>query len=517
MRFDFTPLVRPYFQKKARRTLSWKDNTEPIQLNILLDHLKRAAQTKIGEKFGFVDIAHSSDPYKEYSKVVPTVHYEDIRDDVMEMIQGKKDVLWPGSCRNFAQSSGTSGGKSKYLPITDDSLKGNHYRGGEDAVSHYLNNNAHSRMFAGKGFILGGSFSNTLEIPAGKVHVGDLSATLINHITPLAELVRVPTKGTALMSDWNQKLPALVAEASKEYVTNISGVPSWFLTVLRRILENKNATSLKEVWPGLEVFFHGGISFEPYRDEYQEITKGLNMHFLETYNASEGFFGVQNEPDDISMLLIIDRDVFYEFIPVNDPNASPIPAWEVEPDQTYELVISSSNGLWRYRLGDTVRVTSIKPVKIRIAGRTGAFINAFGEELMEDNAERAIAAACHIHNANIRNYTAAPVYAKRNKKGKHQWLIEWDNPPANIKAFSDTLDVELRKLNSDYDAKRSGNIFLAPPEIVSARKGLFDDWLRIAGTHKLGGQRKVPRLSNSRDMIKTLLEMNKEGFNEVSN
>lgn len=510
MKIDFTPLVRPYFSKVAQRTKHWNNHSEEIQREVLLNHLKRCAFTDFGKMHGFNDLTTAADVYSAYASEVPTIHYEDIRHTVMHMMKGERDVLWPGVCRDYAQSSGTSGGKSKYIPITSDSLKGNHYRGGEDAVAHYLNNNPKSRMFEGKGFILGGSFSNTLNIEAGKVHVGDLSATLINRITPLAEMVRVPSKKTALMPDWSQKLPALVAEASKEYVTNISGVPSWFLTVLRAILEHKKATTLAQVWPGLEVFFHGGISFEPYRDEYTEITKGLDMHFLETYNASEGFFAVQNDPDDKAMLLIIDRDVFYEFIPVADPEASPIPLWEVKAGNTYELVISSSNGLWRYRLGDTVRVESVNPVKIRIAGRTGAFINAFGEELMEDNAERAIAIACHMHGASIRNYTAAPVYAKKGRKGHHQWLIEWDNPPADIKSFSQTLDQELRNLNSDYDAKRTGNIFLDSLEIVTARRGLFDDWLKAAGNHKLGGQRKVPRLSNHRDLMERLLEMNKE-------
>lgn len=510
MKIDFTPIVRPYFIKIARRTRDWADHTREIQLGILSRNISRCKDTDYGKTHEFRQILENSDLYSQYASMVPTVHYEDLRRTVMRMVKGQPDVLWKGTCRDYAQSSGTSGGKSKYIPITMDSLRGNHYRGGEDAVAHYLNNNPHSRMFSGKGFILGGSFSNTLNIEAGKVHVGDLSATLINRITPLAEMVRVPDKETALMSDWNKKLPALVAKASREYVTNISGVPSWFLTVLRKILEHKKATSLSQVWPGLEVFFHGGISFEPYRDEYAEITKGLNMHFLETYNASEGFFAVQNDPDDKAMLLIIDRDVFYEFIPVTDPEAPPVPAWEVKAGKTYEMVISSSNGLWRYRLGDTVRVESVNPVKIRIAGRTGAFINAFGEELMEDNAERAIASACHTHGANIRNYTAAPVYAHKGQKGRHQWLIEWDNPPANINEFAKCLDSELRNLNSDYEAKRAGNIFLAQLEIVTARPGLFDDWLKSAGTHKLGGQRKVPRLSNNRELMDKLLLMNGE-------
>ncbi|MCH5229043.1 MAG: GH3 auxin-responsive promoter family protein [Muribaculaceae bacterium] len=510
MRFDFTPLVRTYFRNIAKRTEAWKDNSESIQRQILHHHILKARESEFGRKNGFRDILETSDIYTAYKKMVPLVHYEDIREDVIRMIKGEPDILWPGVCRDFAQSSGTSGGKSKYIPITGDSLKGNHYRGGEDSVAHYINSNPQSKMFSGKGFILGGSFSNTLGIKGGKVHVGDLSATLINRITPLAELFRVPDTQTALMSDWTQKLPALVEKASKEYITNISGVPSWFLMVLRKILEKNKTQSLAQVWPGLEVFFHGGISFEPYRDEYEEITRGLDMHFLETYNASEGFFAVQNDPEDKSMLLIIDRDVFFEFIPVNHLEAEPIPLWEVKPDTTYELVISSSNGLWRYRLGDTVRITSVNPVKIRIAGRTGSFINAFGEELMEDNAERAMAAACRLHNANILNYTAAPEYARKNKKGRHQWLVEWDNPPKNIKDFADTLDAELRKLNSDYDAKRSGNIFLDSPQIISARNGLFDEWLKSAGSHKLGGQRKVPRLNNNREMMEHLLEMNKE-------
>ncbi|MCH5225553.1 MAG: GH3 auxin-responsive promoter family protein [Muribaculaceae bacterium] len=508
MRIDFTPIVRNRFCQLARRTLSWRGNVEELQKKVLIENIHRAVHTDVGSKYGFKDIIHSSDPYREYVERVPLVHYEDIRRDVLRMVKGQGDLLWPGVCKDFAQSSGTSGGKSKYLPITGDSLRGNHYRGGEDAVAHYLNNNPRSHMFAGKGFILGGSFANTLGIVGGDVHVGDLSATLINRITPLAELVRVPDKKTALLPDWNKKLPALVEKASREYVTNISGVPSWFLTVLRKVVEHNKAHSLKDVWPGLEVFFHGGISFEPYREEYKDLTRGLDMNFVETYNASEGFFAVQNDPDDPAMLLIIDRDVFYEFIPVGEESQRPLPAWEVTPGKTYEMVISSSNGLWRYRLGDTVRVESVDPVKIRIVGRTGAFINAFGEELMEDNAERGVANACQQHGARILNYTAAPLYAHGDIKGRHQWLIEWETPPANIDAFIQTLDAELRKLNSDYDAKRKGNIFLAAPEIVNARKGLFDQWLKTAGNHKLGGQRKVPRLSNSREMIEHLLEMN---------
>ncbi|MDE6077542.1 MAG: GH3 auxin-responsive promoter family protein, partial [Muribaculaceae bacterium] len=344
-----------------------------------------------------------------------------------------------------------------------------------------------------------------INIPG--VHIGDLSATLIRRINPLANYVRIPDKKTALLPDWETKLPALVAAAKDADVSNISGVPSWFLTVIRKIMEAKGAEKISDVWPNLEVFFHGGISFEPYRDEYKRITDPKKMHFLETYNASEGFFAVQNDFKDKSMLLIIDRDIFYEFIPVDGDDPTPRTIWEVNTGDVYELVISSSNGLWRYHLGDTVRVTQTSPVKIRIAGRTKSFINAFGEELMEDNAERAIATACDRCGASILNYTAAPLFASRGRKGRHQWVIEWGTPPANVEEFAAVLDAELRRLNSDYDAKRSKSIFLDGPQIITARRGLFDDWLRSAGSHKLGGQRKVPRLSNDRALIERLLQL----------
>lgn len=510
MKLDFTPLVRGRFLKIAQRTDDWNEKSESLQRRLLRSLLLRAEATEYGKNHRFRETAHEKFPYKAFSERIPLVEYEDIRPLVMRMIKGESDILWPGVCRDFAQSSGTSGGKSKYIPITRDSLSGNHYRGGEDAVAHYLRLVPESKIFSGKGFILGGSFSNTLGIGPGKIHIGDLSATLINRINPFANFVRIPDKKTALLPDWETKLPALVEAASNQNITNISGVPSWFLTVLRKIMERKNATSLSEVWPNLEVFFHGGISFAPYRDEYLNITRGLDMHFLETYNASEGFFAVQNDFNDSGMLLIIDRDIFYEFIPVEGNDRNPRPLWELEKDMVYELVISSSNGLWRYRLGDTVRVTSLNPVKIRIAGRTKSFINAFGEELMEDNAERAVAAACDKCGAHILNYTAAPLFASGNRKGRHQWLIEWESPPADLNIFASTLDSELRTLNSDYDAKRSHSIFLDMPLIVNARPGLFDSWLKSAGSHKLGGQRKVPRLSNTRDLMEKLLIMNDE-------
>lgn len=504
---DLTSLIRKSFEKQAERTDAWTRNSDSIQRDVLRSLLERGRHTVYGRRHDFASILRERDFVSAYRYRVPDVEYEEMRPLVMRMVSGEKNLLWPGRCRDFAQSSGTSGGKSKFIPITDASLSGNHYRGGSDAVAHYLRQVGESHIFDGKAFILGGSFANTLGLNKQGVHVGDLSATLIRRINPLANYVRIPDKKTALLPDWETKLPALVAAAKDADVTNISGVPSWFLTVIRKIVEAKGAERISDVWPNLEVFFHGGISFEPYRDEYKRLTDPHKMHFLETYNASEGFFGVQNDFSDNSMLLIIDRDVFYEFIPVEGDDPTPRALWEVTPGEVYELIISSSNGLWRYHLGDTVRVTQTSPVKIRIAGRTKSFINAFGEELMEDNAERAMAIACDRCGASILNYTAAPLYAARGRKGRHQWMIEWAQRPADVEEFGRVLDEELRRLNSDYDAKRSKSIFLDGPQIISARHGLFDDWLRSAGSHKLGGQRKVPRLSNDRHIIERLLEL----------
>ena len=504
---DFTPLLRPLFEKRAKATRLWQGRQEEVQKEVLIYLLRKARNTLVGTRNDFSKIAESSSPYEAYRNTVVTTEFEQIRPDVMRMINGEKDILWPGKCRNFAQSSGTSGGKSKYIPITDASLRKNHYQGSFDTVAHYIFSNPESRMFSGKGFILGGSFANELNIDNKNVRVGDLSATLINKIPALGGMFRIPDKHTALLSDWEIKLPELTRKASKSYVTNISGVPSWFLTVLKKICSDNNTDLITDIWPGLEVFFHGGISFDPYREEYKRLTGG-KCNFRETYNASEGFFAVQNEPDDTSMLLILDAGVFYEFIPLSGND--PVAAWEVKKGETYEMIITSCNGLWRYHLGDTVRIESVDPLKIRIAGRTKSFINAFGEELMEDNAEHGIAAACKATGAIIRNYTAAPLFADKLHKAHHQWLIEWEKEPENPSLFVEHLDKALAEVNSDYEAKRAHSIFLEMPEIIDAPRGLFDHWLAEAGNHKLGGQRKIPRLSNNRHLMETLIKMARE-------
>ena len=501
---DFTPLARQIFAGRLREAARFVNHGDTVQREELDMLLQQASRTEIGIKYGFGERMN----YAQFRERVPLHGYEELRSSIMRMVRGEKNVLWRGKVTHFAQSSGTSDGKSKYIPISSESFCRCHYRGGSDVVAHYLNINPESRIFSGMGFILGGSFANELNLPPG-VKVGDLSANLIDNINPVVNLVRVPDKHTALMMDWSRKLPALVEASRKRNITNISGVPSWFLTVLKEVIKREGASCIHDVWPNLEVFFHGGISFEPYRDEYASICDNSRMHYLETYNASEGFFAVQSSADSNAMMLLLDVGVFYEFIPLEDVDSdSPrvLPIWEVEQGKTYSLVISANNGLWRYKIGDTVRIEQTSPVKIKIAGRTKHYINAFGEELMVHNADEAIKRACRDTGAMIANYTAAPVYACGDKPGHHQWLIEFNRRPADLERFADLLDKHLQAVNSDYEAKRSGSIFLDRLTIVEAVEGLFDRWLGSTG--KLGGQRKVPRLSNDRHIIDDMLKMN---------
>lgn len=502
---NYTPVARLLFKNRSRQIAGWKDHQADVQLSQLKWLLFRAGSTEYGKKFGFEEILKSSDIRKEYSRRVPLVDYEDIRPSVMRMIEGEHDILWRGACYNFAQSSGTSGGRSKYIPVTKDSLRVNHFAGSRDVVAEYLKNFPESRIFSGKGMILGGSFENELHLTSGKVKVGDLSATLIDSIPDIANLFRIPDKKSALLSDWHVKLDLLAKAAVRAPLTNISGVPSWFLKVLRRALEISGRSHGHELWKGMEVFFHGGISFEPYRQEYDDIFDPSRMHYFETYNASEGFFATQASRDNDGLLLLLGNGIYYEFIPLGEPDTAALGADELEEEGIYELIISSCNGLWRYRLGDTVKVVSANPLKIRIAGRTHTFINAFGEELMESNAEYAINQACKATGANIRDYTAGPLYAHADRKGCHQWLIEWDKEPDDIEAFRRKLDEELKRVNSDYAAKREGEIFLDPPQIISLPSGSFEYWLSHQGSGKLGGQRKIPRLHNDRSIIEKLL------------
>ena len=500
---DFTPYLRGHFLGRLKQHARYIDHADAVQQGELVRLIEKASLTRIGRKYDFSSIR----TYRQFASTLPLYSYENLRPQIMRMVNGTKDELWPGCCMNFAQSSGTSDGRSKYIPITRESFQWNHYQGSSDVVSHYLNLNPESRIFSGKAFILGGSFANNLQLPHG-VRVGDLSANLIENMNPLANLVRIPSRSIALMEDWREKLPMLVEASIGQNVTNLSGVPSWFLTVIREVLKKNGKSNIHEVWPNLEVFFHGGIAFEPYRQQYEDLCDMSKMHFLDTYNASEGFFAVQSDWDSEAMLLLLDVGVFYEFLPIEESDSETpevYPIWEIEQGRTYELIITAANGLWRYRLGDTVTIEQLNPVKITIAGRTHSFINAFGEELMVHNADQAITLASKETGAEVLNYTAAPVYSSSGQRGHHQWLIEFAREPQDTARFMQLLDQHLREVNSDYDAKRTGDIFLAPPTLVVAPMGLFDRWL--ASTGKLGGQRKVPRLNNNRDIIEQMLAL----------
>ena len=482
---------------------------EVLQRAVLRHLISRARDTEYGREHGFA----TTRSYDDFVRMNPVNSYEELKGQIDRMRRGEQDVLWPGRVRWYAKSSGTTNDKSKFIPVSSEGLKRIHYAGGRDSVALYLRNNPQSRMFDGRGLILGGSHAPNYNVKDSLV--GDLSAILIENINPLVNLVRVPKKETALLSDFEVKRERIAREAMTKNVTNISGVPSWMLSVLNCMMELTGKTHLEEVWPNLEVFFHGGVAFTPYRKQYEQLITTPRMHYMETYNASEGFFGIQDDPTDKAMLLMLDYGVFYEFLEMgnernerNERNEGIVPLWGVETGKNYAMLISTSCGLWRYMIGDTVRFTSTNPYKFVISGRTKSFINAFGEELIVDNAEQGLAYACEQTGAEVLEYTAAPVFMDANAKCRHQWLIEFSKSPNDLAQFADLLDRKLQELNSDYEAKRYKEITLQHLEIVEARKGLFNDWLKLRG--KLGGQHKVPRLSNSRENIEQLLLLNEK-------
>ncbi len=500
-----TSIIRKFFEPRQRELEKMLTHSEELQHDVLQTLLERAQNTEYGRNHVFDRI----NGYDEFVKHVPVNTYEELKNDIDRMRQGERDVLWPGQVRWYAKSSGTTNDKSKFIPVSSDGLKYIHYAGGKDAVALYLKNNPNSRLFDGRALILGGSHAPNYNLKDSLV--GDLSAILIENINPLVNLVRVPKKKTALLSDFESKREMIAQEALHKNVTNISGVPSWMLSVLTRMMEISGKTHLEEVWPNIEVFFHGGVAFTPYRKQYEQLITSPNMHYMETYNASEGFFGLQDDPTDKSMLLMADYDVFYEFMDFTGNSGESgsgniVPLWGVETGKNYAMLITTSCGLWRYEIGDTVMFTSTNPYKFIITGRTKHFINAFGEELIVDNAEQGLAYACQQTGAEVLEYTAAPVYMDNQARCRHQWLIEFSKAPADLSQFASLLDRRLQEINSDYEAKRYKNITLQHLEIVEARQGLFNEWMKLRG--KLGGQNKVPRLSNNRDIIDQLLKLN---------
>lgn len=500
---NLTKIAGKFFLPRQKEIERHYTEPEALQHEVLNYLISKGKQTEYGRNH----LMGAVDNYDDFRDRLPICTYEDLKSDIDRMRHGDEDVLWPGQTRWYAKSSGTTNDKSKFIPISPEGLKNIHYKGGADVVALYLRNHPDSRIFDGKSLILGGSHSPNYDQNGSLV--GDLSAILIENINPIVNFFRVPKKKTALLSDFEVKRDRIAKECMGKNVTNISGVPSWMLSVLVRILELSGKQHLEEVWPNLEVFFHGGITFTPYRNQYESLITSANMRYMETYNASEGFFGIQDDPSDKSMLLMLDYDVFYEFIPLEDigsDNPHIVPLEAVELERNYAMVITTSCGLWRYMIGDTVKFTSKKPYKFLITGRTKYFINAFGEELIMDNAEKALAYACEHSGAQISEYTAAPVYMDIHAKCRHQWLIEFTKDPDSMDHFARLLDQKLQQINSDYEAKRSHDVTLQHLEVVKARQNLFNDWLK--SKQKLGGQHKVPRLSNSRKNMEELLEMN---------
>jgi hypothetical protein len=458
-----------------------------VQEELLMNLIRSSENTVIGEKYDF----HSIRNYVTFAERIPISSYEDLEPLIERTRQGEQNVFWETPIKWFAKSSGTTNAKSKFIPVSNEALEDCHYKGSKDLLCLYLNNNENSEMFTGKSLRLGGS-SQIYE--NNNTFFGDLSAILIENMPIWAEFSSTPSSKISLMSEWETKMEAIISETINENVTSFAGVPSWMMVLMNRVLEKTGKENLMEVWPNLEVYFHGGVSFDPYRDQYQKILPKNNFKYYEIYNASEGFFAIQDLNNSSDLLLMLDYGIFYEFIPMDvfgTPNEIAIRLADVQ--------------LWRYLIGDTVRFTSLNPYRIRVTGRTKHHINVFGEELMVENTDSAIAKACHITNSEVKDYTVAPIFMKGKEKGAHEWMIEFKKKPENILEFQKTLDEILQTLNSDYEAKRYNNMTLNSLKINVARENLFYDWLK--DNDKLGGQHKIPRLSNQRDYLEQLLEM----------
>lgn len=494
-------IISIFTQKRLGQIDNFKANPIETQRDTLKELLRTAQNTEYGQQYDF----HSLTTPEQYRERLPIAHYEDINELIRQTMNGKQNILWPEEIKWFAKSSGTTDAKSKFIPVSPSSLENCHFRGGKDVVSIFNRLYPEAQVFSGKTLALGGS-SEVNKINTN-CQYGDLSAILISNTPFWANFMKTPDSSIMLMSNWEEKLEKICEITIKEDVRCLAGVPSWFLTLIHKILEKTGKSNLYEVWPNLELFIHGGISFVPYRQQYQELLPDAKMKYMETYNASEGFFGIQDDPSDSSMLLMLDYGVYYEFMPMSETgktNPRTLLLSEVETGVNYALIISTNGGLWRYMIGDTILFTSLNPYKFKITGRTKLFINAFGEELIIDNATEALRIACAKTHSTLFEYTAAPIFMQEGQKGAHEWLIEFEVPPADLETFAEILDKELQKLNSDYEAKRL--LSLERLKIHQARPHLFTDWLKEKG--KLGGQNKVPRLWNDRTHIDQLLEMN---------
>jgi hypothetical protein len=475
-----------------------------VQMEVFHDLIAKAKHTEWGKTHGFSTIT----TVQQFQERVPINNYEGLFPWIERVMRGEQNVLWPSQIQWFSKSSGTTNARSKYIPVSKESLEECHYMGGKDMITLYLENVENTKIFDGKGVSIGGSLGSNPITDYGQA--GDVSAVIMKNLPVWAQLIRTPNLEVALMSEWEDKINKMAAITSTENVTSILGVPTWTMVLLDKVKEMTGLRSIIEIWPNFEVFFHGAIAFAPYRNLFKhQIFAGAETRFFEIYNASEGFFGLQDDlskPDE--MMLMLDYGVFYEFMPIDaagNETGLAETADSVEIGKNYALLISTNAGLWRYKIGDTVRVTNKYPLRIKISGRTKQFINAFGEELMVENADAALAEVCAQHNCHVLEYTAGPIFMADGAKGGHEWVMEFDQAPNNLAEFSADLDTALRSLNSDYDAKRYQNMVLQPLTLHVANKGTFYEWMKQRG--KLGGQHKVPRLANGRDYLDEILPL----------
>ncbi|MBL0741821.1 GH3 auxin-responsive promoter family protein [Chryseolinea lacunae] len=478
-----------------------------VQEEIFKKLIQTARYTEFGKQFDFSSIY----TYDQFRDRVPIHTYEQTYPYIERLMKGEQNILWPSEIKWFSKSSGTTNARSKFIPVSQEALEDCHFKGGKDLLSIYVNNFPETKLFDGKGLAVGGSHQINEFDPSATSYYGDVSAVIMQNLPSWAQFIRTPSLETALMGNWEEKIEKLARETVKDNVTNIAGVPTWTVLLIQKVVELEKKNNILEVWPNLEVFFHGAVSFTPYRSLFESLIPSDKMQYWETYNASEGFFGIQDQRNSEELLLMLDYGIFYEFIPAHEldkehPRA--LRLGEVELDKNYAMVISTNSGLWRYNLGDTVKFTSLSPYRIKITGRTKHFINAFGEEVIVENAEEAITRACKVTGAVIDNFTAAPVYLAEGRQGCHEWIIEFKVAPSTLPDFTHELDQALRSINSDYDAKRHRNLALIAPKVHSVREGTFYNWMKRRG--KLGGQNKVPRLANSREYVDDILKMMRE-------
>lgn len=493
------------FKSRLHQIEKFKSNPIEAQEIIFQELIRVGKKTEFGKQYNFSKIKS----YEDFVKNIPLHDYESLKPYIDRIMKGQQQVLWNTDIEWFSKSSGTTSSRSKYIPVTTESLEECHFKGGKDMISMYLFNYPDSKVFLGKSLTIGGSLETNPLNPEGNARAGDISAVIMHNLPIWAQFIRTPSLEVALMGEWEAKIEQMAIATMNENVTSIAGVPTWTILLIQKILELKQAKNILQVWPNLEVFFHGAVAFGPYRKLFSELIPSTKMRYMETYNASEGFFGLQDQKNSDELLLLLDYGIFYEFIPMEEidkENPNTVSLQNIKVGKNYALVISTNGGLWRYKVGDTVKFTSSAPYRFHITGRTKHFINAFGEEIIVENAEKAIEFACNATGATITNFTAAPVYFEsKAAKGAHEWVIEFQRSPEDLEVFGGLLDQELRKINSDYDAKRHRDLALTSPIIHAAPEGIFQTWMSKKG--KLGGQHKVPRLSNNREFIDEILAL----------